>query len=127
MRQAMAAAALSSLLLLSVLLLLLLLPTVVRGFTTITRSPRAKLASSIAARHLTSGRTMTTAPAPLRMLLNGGWGNPFAPKAAAPTSSRRSDGLDTEVVICGTGIAGLALAADLERRGIDYLVVEKAR
>jgi hypothetical protein len=29
--------------------------------------------------------------------------------------------------IVGAGIAGLALAADLERRGIDYVVLEKAR
>lgn len=64
------------------------------------------------------------------MLLNG-WGaggNPFSfqSPAATATKGRRADGLDTDVVICGTGIAGLALAADLERRGVDYLVVEKA-
>ena len=34
--------------------------------------------------------------------------------------------LDTDVLITGVGPAGVALAADLERRGIDYLLVEKA-
>ena len=34
--------------------------------------------------------------------------------------------LDTDVLITGVGPAGVALAADLERRGIDYLLIEKA-
>lgn len=33
---------------------------------------------------------------------------------------------DTDVLIVGVGPAGVALAADLERRGIDYLLIEKA-
>lgn len=74
---------------------------------------------------------LSAATRPTTMLLNGWGSNPFSfqsPTAtAASGQKRRADGLDTEVVICGTGIAGLALAADLERRGVDYLVVEKAR
>ncbi len=45
---------------------------------------------------------------------------------AATTTAKMQGGVDTDVLICGVGIAGLALAADLERRGIDYRIVEKA-
>lgn len=72
--------------------------------------------------------TVTAWMAPAPQMLLDGWArsNPFG-STASKAPARRPDGLDTEVVICGTGIAGLALAADLERRGVDYLVVEKAR
>ena len=32
----------------------------------------------------------------------------------------------TDVLICGAGAAGLALAIDLARRGIDFRLIEKA-
>jgi 2-polyprenyl-6-methoxyphenol hydroxylase-like FAD-dependent oxidoreductase len=33
---------------------------------------------------------------------------------------------DTDVIICGAGPAGLALAIDLARRGVDFLLIDKA-
>lgn len=91
------------------------------GFLLARRSDRSTSSS-----RLRSRTAAGTVSAP-QMLLDG-WAksNSFAVRTSK-IPARRPDGLDTEVVICGTGIAGLVLAADLERRGVDYLVVEKAR
>ena len=34
--------------------------------------------------------------------------------------------LTTDVLICGAGAAGLSLAIDLARRGVDFRLIEKA-
>lgn len=114
------------------LLLVLLLTTAVGAFVVVPSPASPMHAQRAAAKPLSpAGPTAAQTNTRPRMLLNGwgGAGSPFSFQSPAATAKpkRRADGLDTDVVICGTGIAGLALAADLERRGVDYLVVEKAR
>lgn len=49
-----------------------------------------------------------------------------SPRLMVTTKASVGSKVDTDVLICGAGIAGLALAADLERRGVDYRLVERA-
>ncbi len=114
------------------LLLLQFLLSCVHGFLISpagSSSPAARLAKQLPQQQQAASGTPRAARARVsqHMLLNGWGSNPFALSSSSAASKKRADGLDTDVVICGTGIAGLVLAADLERRGVDYLVVEKAR